>query len=333
MAENTNTEREAFASIGEEQAFEAWFKMDCPVDGINAKLAAKAAWKARASLSLPAAGQEPVAWPQNAAEVRAFVGSHFCSLLYANPVSMEPSDNDRYELTAHDLLSAFRWWTEDAAQQPAEPIAGKEPEAWQERQQTSTGWTPWYDAELPTSMGKGPGLSEVLGGIEYQWRPLYTAQQPATPYSIDADPQGIRATVADAITGALAFGAQGVNKPPEDHWLTPFWEAARASAQPAVAACWVNLPGQLPEPGKPVLLDIGKKYPIRAMWAAKFTLPVSLEDDSGFGEHDERTDEWYCPEGWYEWNEHEETHWAVSATPRAWATLPPTTSAGSGKGE
>ena len=96
---------------------------------------------------------------------------------------------------------------------------------------------------------------------------------------------------------------------------------------------WIALPGALPEPGVPVLLDIGKEYPIRAMWAAKFTLPVSLEDDSGFGEHDERTDEWYCPEGWYEWNEHEETHWRVTETPRAWAPLPPTTSAGSGKGE
>ena len=46
-------------------------------------------------------------------------------------------------------------------------------------------------------------------------------------YSIDADPQGIRSTVAEAITGALAFGAQGVNQPPEGHWLAPFWKAAR----------------------------------------------------------------------------------------------------------
>ena len=52
-------------------------------------------------------------------------------------------------------------------------------------------------------------------------------------YSIDADPQGIRAMVADAISGALAFGAQGVNPPPKGHWLTPFWNAARADAQPA----------------------------------------------------------------------------------------------------
>ncbi|WP_426304068.1 hypothetical protein ACN9MJ_13720 [Acidovorax facilis] len=53
--------------------------------------------------------------------------------------------------------------------------------------------------------------------------------QPAQcPYSIDADPQGIRSRVAEAITGALAFGAQGKNPPPSGHWLAPFWNAARA---------------------------------------------------------------------------------------------------------
>lgn len=52
-------------------------------------------------------------------------------------------------------------------------------------------------------------------------------------YSIDADQHGIRARVAEAITGALAFGAQGDNPPPPGHWLEPFWNAAnsdRASA-------------------------------------------------------------------------------------------------------
>jgi hypothetical protein len=60
----------------------------------------------------------------------------------------------------------------------------EQPVAWQERQMTSNGWTSWYDAGAPTSMGKGPGLSEVLAGIEYQWRPLYATppaptEQPA----------------------------------------------------------------------------------------------------------------------------------------------------------
>ena len=99
--------------------------------------------------------------------------------------------------------------------------------------------------------------------------------------------------------------------------------AQPAGVQQPGAGTWTPLPGTLPEPGKPVLLDIGKEYPIRAMWAAKFTLPVGMEDDSGFGEHDELTDEWYCPEGWYEWNEHEECHWRVDETPVAWCELPP----------
>ena len=111
----------------------------------------------------------------------------------------------------------------------------------------------------------------------------------------------------------------------DDDPPNPLYLAATPTAQ---AEGWTKLPGTLPEPGTPVLLDIGKKYPIRAMWAAKFTLLVGLEDDSGFGEHDERTDEWYCPEGWYEWNQHEETHWAVTETPRAWMPLSPTSAEG-----
>lgn len=49
----------------------------------------------------------------------------------------------------------------------------------------------------------------------------------APAYSLDADPQGIRARVAEAITGAMAFGVQGANPPPPGHWLAPFWESAR----------------------------------------------------------------------------------------------------------
>ena len=87
-------------------------------------------------------------------------------------------------------------------------------------------------------------------------------------------------------------------------------------------AGWIGVDERLPEPGNPVLLDIGKKYPIRALWAAKNTVRVGTDVDD-WGEYDEETDEYYCPEGWYEWNEHEEVHWAVSETPRAWRELPP----------
>ena len=53
-------------------------------------------------------------------------------------------------------------------------------------------------------------------------------------YSIDADPDGIRERVSDAITGALSFGAQGVHKPPAGHWLEPFWDMARAEREATV---------------------------------------------------------------------------------------------------
>lgn len=103
--------------------------------------------------------------------------------------------------------------------------------------------------------------------------------------------------------------------------------AQPAGAQQPGAAAWMPLPDTLPDPGKPVLLDIGKKHPIRAMWAAKHTVEAG-DDDTDWGEYDEATDTYYCPEGWYEWNQHEETHWAVSETPVAWCELPPSSAKG-----
>ena len=100
------------------------------------------------------------------------------------------------------------------------------------------------------------------------------------------------------------------------------------SAPPtAQAEGWTKLPGQLPEPGMPVLLDIGKKYPIRAMWAAKHTVQAA-DDDTDWGEYVEEDDMYYAPEGWYEWNQCEDNHWRVTETPRAWMPLPPTSAEG-----
>ncbi len=56
------------------------------------------------------------------------------------------------------------------------------------------------------------------------------AQAVDLPYSLDADPAGIRARVADVITGTLMVGAQGHTPPPAGHWAEPFWHAARADA-------------------------------------------------------------------------------------------------------
>lgn len=100
-----------------------------------------------------------------------------------------------------------------------------------------------------------------------------------------------------------------------------------AAPPTAQAEGWTKLPGQLPEPGMPVLLDIGKKYPIRAMWAAKHTVQAA-DDDTDWGEYVEADDMYYAPEGWYEWNQCEDNHWRVTETPRAWMPLPPTSAEG-----
>ena len=107
-----------------------------------------------------------------------------------------------------------------------------------------------------------------------------------------------------------AVGAGGVSGP-----------LMGADPPTAQAEGWTKLPGQLPEPGMPVLLDIGKKYPIRAMWAAKHTVQAA-DDDTDWGEYVEEDDMYYAPEGWYEWNQNEDNHWRVTETPRAWMPLP-----------
>ena len=107
------------------------------------------------------------------------------------------------------------------------------------------------------------------------------------------------------------------------------WEVRPLYAAPPTAQAegWTKLPGQMPEPGTPVLLDIGKKYPIRAMWAAKLTVQAA-DVDTDWGDYVEAEDMYYAPEGWYEWNQCEDNHWRVTETPRAWMPLPPTSAEG-----
>lgn len=50
-------------------------------------------------------------WPKDAAEVREFMASNFEAMTFGNP-DQSPSDNDRYQLTAHDFLSAVNWWAD-----------------------------------------------------------------------------------------------------------------------------------------------------------------------------------------------------------------------------
>lgn len=244
---NTNTEQWALEELGFylDERDGVWVVFDDGEEATPANLTERVLWdalkKARASLSLPAAGQEPVAklW------------------LWKNFV------NGRPEYWAFD--NPF-----PCVSVGGDPLTFGEPCGW---------------ALLKPSVNGRPDRSEqeVTNTVVR----LAAARQPAAPYSIDADPQGIRATVADAITGALAFGAQGVNKPPEGHWLAPFWNAARAdktAPQPAVAAGWM---------------------PIET--APKGQLVVVGWLDHEDAEHPERFEFDYLEDGcWMQWHEHAE---------------------------
>ncbi|WEM00055.1 hypothetical protein [Delftia tsuruhatensis] len=79
----------------------------------------------------------------------------------------------------------------------------------------------------------------------------------------------------------------------------------------------------LPKSGRYVLAWMeGAKIPMRAMWAAQHTLPLGDDADPEWGEYNEEKDEYFCPAGWYEMNQHEEQHWGVSGNVVAWCELP-----------
>lgn len=88
------------------------------------------------------------------------------------------------------------------------------------------------------------------------------------------------------------------------------------------SARWIPVSERLPE-CVPVLVaftdDFGRSKVARACWAAKHTLEAG--DFDGVADYDKAADEYYCPEGWYEWNEFEETHWLMNGVTH-WMPLP-----------
>jgi hypothetical protein len=129
-------------------------------------------------------------------------------------------------------------------------------------------------------------LNEAMGGNEWQG---------------DASPHELAVPASQAIAELAALAARGAQAEPD---------------------AWVSVEDRLPEPGLPVLVACGKKV-LRAAHAPRFTL---AEDEWGEflndSDYDEATDRTYWPEGWYEWNVHEETHWQLDDEPTHWQTLP-----------
>ncbi len=111
-----------------------------------------------------------------------------------------------------------------------------------------------------------------------------------------------------------------------DYAEFPMVGATALFTTPPVAAIpdgWISVTEHLPESGKPVLAQVGRLV-IRAAYAAKFTLDEEnwgWWNDGDGADYNEANDTTYWPEGWYEWNQHEEIHWSVTDVTH-WMPLP-----------
>lgn len=89
---------------------------------------------------------------------------------------------------------------------------------------------------------------------------------------------------------------------------------------------WRDVANEMPKSGTFVLAAFvnayGKARVVRAAWAARWTLPADDECGDDWAEYSEDRDEYFCPEGWYETNDHEDTHWQITDAVTHWMPLP-----------
>ena len=60
---------------------------------------------------------------------------------------------------------------------------------------------------------------------------------------------------------------------------------------------------------------------LRACYAPKFAVLGSGEEEMHM-DYSEDLDEFFLPEGWYEWNDFDECHWKVSDPVTHWLAMP-----------
>jgi len=96
---------------------------------------------------------------------------------------------------------------------------------------------------------------------------------------------------------------------------------------------WVSVDKEMPEAGLMVLVRMQyAKGSKTVCFTAKYTAKFTEEADDFYGDYDEKTDTYYCPEGWYE----NQTNWdgeygyifVNEGKVIEWLTIPPITGAG-----
>lgn len=195
MTTNTNAAQVAnnLIAVAEDQAFEAWYKQDCLVGGVNARIAARAAWNARAALTTTAA-VPPEGWvmvPEEPDE------------------RMERAIAAAFFGTVHEARKA--WVAGIAAAPKAEPVpAGEREELREGASYESMNLAAMVLSDCGHSSNYTPLLERVAGRIDRHVERLLTAQradltrraqaEPPTPWT---DAQLVASIEHQKITGTL----------------------------------------------------------------------------------------------------------------------------------
>lgn len=89
---------------------------------------------------------------------------------------------------------------------------------------------------------------------------------------------------------------------------------------------WIKCSDKLPEDLSPKLSfgmnDNNKERILRAIFVPKFTISEEESNFNGDCDLNEEREEYFWPQGWYEWNELEDIHWRVSFEITHWMDLP-----------
>lgn len=84
---------------------------------------------------------------------------------------------------------------------------------------------------------------------------------------------------------------------------------------------------QMPPAERPVLVACAAEghytipYWSRAVWVPRFSHEAFSDDYEGDLDCNDEDGEVYWPEGWYEWNNHEDVHWQLPTSVTHWAEV------------
>lgn len=118
----------------------------------------------------------------------------------------------------------------------------------------------------------------------------------------------------------------------DDHKFAQMYDEEIAELEAPKSCEWINTNDEMPKAGQIVFaymendVELGEKVfefhdVIRAVYYPEFHMECDGTFD-GDCDYNEERDEYYWPEGWYEWNSVEDTHWMATKKAKLWMHIP-----------